>query len=92
MVLTIEGGQTLQPTTSLSGGSLEMRNFTVIQGEKPEEKPFGLGPRPDYLKPRTYERALASEKLYKALVNVGGSASDLAQYAWFDRPPDARTP
>ena len=91
MVLTIELGQTLQPTTSLSGGSLEMRNFTVIQGEKPEKKP--LSPRPDYLKkPRTYEDELASKKLLKAHMNVGGSASDLAQYAWFDRPPDARTP
>ena len=69
-----------------------MRNFTVIQGEKPEEKPFNLGPRPDYLRrPRTYERAFRDEKLRKALMNTG-PASDLPQYAWFDRPPGDRTP
>ena len=62
-----------------------MRNFTVIQGEKPEEKPFDLGPRPDYLRQRTYEDALAVEKSRKALGNIG-SASELARYAWFVRP------
>jgi len=67
-----------------------MRKFTVIKGDKPERKPSGLGPRPDYLKkPRTYEDARRHEKIWKAVMIP---ASDLAQYAWFDRPPVDRTP
>jgi hypothetical protein len=54
--------------------------FTVIQGNKSEKKP--LGPRPDHR--RTYEEAVASRRLFKALSNVG-SAEDRAQYSWNER-------
>jgi len=66
-----------------------MRNFTVIPGEKPEEKPIDFGPRPDYLRWRTYEDALNAERLRKALEYVG-SAQDVARYNWAFTPDDAK--
>jgi hypothetical protein len=66
-----------------------MRDFTVIQGDKPEKKPVDLGPRPDHR--RTYEEALAGQHLLKKLMNVG-PAEDAARDYWAGRSsatPDA---
>jgi hypothetical protein len=68
----------------------DLRNFTLIQGDKPEKKPVDLGPRPDHR--RTYEEALASERLFKKLSNLG-PAEDLARNYWAgcsSAPPSAR--
>jgi hypothetical protein len=59
----------------------------IIQGNKPEKKP--LGPRLDYPK-RTYEGAIASQRLLRDLMNVG-PAEDVARHKWAGRSSeDAR--
>jgi hypothetical protein len=62
---------------------MNKRPFSVIQGAKSEQKSPLAGQHPNHPM-RTYQEAVASQRLMKKLRNIG-SVEDAARYYWDER-------